>query len=53
MTWTNFYLLCFFLGFALSLLSLLGGFASASAPLRLPYRWGLWPRSPHARRPHG
>ena len=24
MTWTNFYLLCFFLGFALSLLSLLG-----------------------------
>ena len=32
MTWTNFYLLCFFLGFALSLLSLLG-----SLHLHLPH----------------
>lgn len=37
MTWANFYLLCFLIGFALSLLSFLAG----AAHLHVPARWHL------------
>jgi len=37
MTWTDFYLLCFMVGFTLSVLSFLGG----AAHIHLPFKWHL------------
>ena len=37
MTWTDFYLLCFIVGFTLSVLSFLGG----AAHIHLPFKWHL------------
>jgi membrane protein implicated in regulation of membrane protease activity len=37
MTWTDFYLLCFIVGFTLSVLSFLGG----AAHVHLPFKWHL------------
>jgi hypothetical protein len=37
MTWTDFYLLCFIVGFTLSVLSFLGG----AAHIHLPFQWHL------------
>jgi membrane protein implicated in regulation of membrane protease activity len=42
MTWTDFYLLCFIVGFTLSVLSFLGGAAHIHLPFKihLPFHWG-------------
>jgi hypothetical protein len=47
MTWSDFYLLCFLVGFSLSLLS----FASGAMHLHLPFKWHLPFHGAHV--PHG
>jgi membrane protein implicated in regulation of membrane protease activity len=48
MTWPNFYLVCFLVGFALSILSLLGGFGRLHLHLPKHFQWPAHGSLPHA-----